>query len=465
LIFFMLVGRPPFVAQTADALRDQIRTVGVPALPQMPPWLFAVMARLLSFDASLRPKSAADVARQISAATLAAEAGRVTAGTPVAATRGVVWPTSEGGGPARDAPADAARAGSSTASSADAAAVQASAGGGASARAGSEKLPTAQESVVPFSLDDAPAEDERPHTAVRAGAAVRPGGDTVVPFSLETSPSDGSNGSGEHDQDDRGLSQISADDPDVGVVYDEDDEEEEQVKLGADGKVRRRRRRPFRLPVWRRSALARRMSRLALVPLAGLLIVGLVAGVLFYREWAATRAATERRNAQIAADAARRASLLRPAKPPEPAPLPAGHLAVKTTPSGARVWVDGEPRDKSPVTLVTKPGTHRLVVTLPGYRMLRDTVDTSKGLLWEREMFAAPHLDEGRVPLSVTCLSENKYPIFVDGRDSGELCPASDLRIEPGRHSVGVFVIPQNRIWTFDREVQLNRPHRVQFNY
>jgi hypothetical protein len=97
--------------------------------------------------------------------------------------------------------------------------------------------------------------------------------------------------------------------------------------------------------------------------------------------------------------------------------------------------------------------------------MLRDVVDTSKGVLWEREMLVAPRLDTGRVPLTVTCSTESRYPVFVDGRDSGELCPASDLRIEPGRHSVGLFVIPQNRIWTFDREVQLNRPHRVQFNY
>jgi hypothetical protein len=97
--------------------------------------------------------------------------------------------------------------------------------------------------------------------------------------------------------------------------------------------------------------------------------------------------------------------------------------------------------------------------------MLRDVVETSKGALWEREMFVAPRLDSGRVPLDVTCNTEAVYPVFVDGKDSGELCPASDLRIEPGGHSIGVFVIPQNRIWTFDREVQLNRPHRVRFNY
>jgi hypothetical protein len=58
-----------------------------------------------------------------------------------------------------------------------------------------------------------------------------------------------------------------------------------------------------------------------------------------------------------------------------------------------------------------------LVVTLPGYRMLRDVVDTGKGVLWEREMLVAPRLDGGRVSLSVTCVTETWYPVFVDGRD------------------------------------------------
>ena len=47
------------------------------------------------------------------------------------------------------------------------------------------------------------------------------------------------------------------------------------------------------------------------------------------------------------------------------------------------------------------------------------------------------------------------------GGDSGELCPASDLRIEPGRHSIGPFVIPQNRIWAFKRVGKPLRPMRA----
>jgi hypothetical protein len=471
LIFFLFTGRPPFTAPTGDALKDRI-AAGVPALPEMPPSLHALMARLLSSDAALRPKSAAVVARQISAAMLAAKAGPMAATTGVAASPAIASGATSSdavGAPVAPSPPAAGSHRGSTASrvASTRSPVAVPAPTARSARATDHTSSASAESVVPFALDEGMTDDKRPSAAARAGMAQQSVVEPVVPFSLEKASIEDSSADDAEEEDDRGagMAHISADDPDVGVVYDDDDDVEEQVEVGADGKVRRRRRRRLRIPAWYRSPLARKMSRLALVPLAGLLIVGAVAGVLFYRQWAATRAESERQNALIMAEVARRAAELRPPKPPEPAPLPAGQLAVKTTPAGAMVWLDGAQNRKTPVTFITTPASHRLVVTLPGYRMLRDVVDTSKGLVWEREMFVAPRLDSGRVPLTVTCNTEGRYPVFVDGRDSGEMCPASDLRIEPGRHSIGVFVIPQNRIWTFDREVQLNRPHRIQFNY
>jgi serine/threonine protein kinase len=445
LIYFLYSGMPPFVASSVDALIAKI-AAGPPSLPNMPHWLSAVMARLLSSEASLRPKSAVDVARQISAAMMAAEAGgmptRTAVVADVAGPLAVTPPTTiPDGGRSVLPSAPYLPATPAAAPSADEASAPAD----------------ADEAVTPFSLDEAITEDERPHAAARAAGS---GGVPVVPFSLEPAPS-----GDDDDPNDRGASDISADDPDVGVVYDDDDDEQEQVEVGADGKVKRRRRRRLRIPVWYRSPLARKMSRMALVPLVGLLMFAALAGVFFYREWAATRAESERKNQQLLAEAAQRAVQLRPPAPAESTPLPPGQLEVKTTPSGATVWLDGVQKQRTPTTLITKPGSHHLVVTLTGYRMFRDVLDTSKGLLWEREMFVAPRLDSGRVPLSVGCVTEGRYPIFVDGKDSGELCPASDLKVEPGRHSIGLFVIPQNRIWTFDREVQLNRPHRVQFNY
>jgi hypothetical protein len=51
---------------------------------------------------------------------------------------------------------------------------------------------------------------------------------------------------------------------------------------------------------------------------------------------------------------------LMPAPPAAPLPPPAGRLAITTSPDGARVIVDGEPRGVSPLNLTVSPGVHML---------------------------------------------------------------------------------------------------------
>ena len=256
---------------------------------------------------------------------------------------------------------------------------------------------------------------------------------------------------------------ISADDPDVGVVYDDDDEEDE-IEVRSDGTVkRRRRRRGIRLLAWTESAFARKIFRYAWVPGAVFLLAVVVEGYFFAQSWRVARAESQRKDQALAAEQAR----LEAAKPKlTPAPVvPSGQLVLKVTPGGAVVWLDGLEKGTTPSTILTTPGAHRLVITAPGYRMLRDVVDTSSGALFEREMVPAIFPLAGGVGLNVGCTTEGKYPVFVDGKEIGALCPIAGVRLDPGKHMIGVFVIPQNRIWTFDREIVADRPHRVQFNY
>jgi|GEM_PF-1776847 len=256
---------------------------------------------------------------------------------------------------------------------------------------------------------------------------------------------------------------VSASDPDVGVIFDEDDEEDE-IEVGPDGTVkRRRRRRAVRLLAWTKSAFARKIFRYAWVPAVVVLMVALVEGLLFAKSWREVREVSRQRDEAAAAERAK----LEAAKPklaPAPA-IPAGHLVLKVTPPGAAVWLDGKEGGSTPSTLLTQPGVHRLVITAAGYRMLRDVIDTSKGVLFEREMVPAIFPLTGSVGLNVACVTEGKYPVFIDGREIGAFCPIAGVRLDPGKHMVGVFVIPENRIWTLDREVVAERPHRVQFNY
>jgi hypothetical protein len=256
---------------------------------------------------------------------------------------------------------------------------------------------------------------------------------------------------------------ISADDPDVGAVYD-DDEGEDEIEVAADGTVkRRRRRRAIRLLEWTHSAFARKIFRYAWVPVAVFLALAAVEGYFFTQSWRAARAQSRQKDDAQAAERAR----LEAAKPrlPEVPVIPSGHLVLKVAPAGATVWLDGKEVGSTPSTILTTPAAHRLVITASGYRMLRDVVDTSKGALFEREMVPAIFPLTGSVGLNVACTTEGKFPVFIDGKEIGALCPIAGVRLDPGKHMVGVFVIPENRIWTLDREIIAERPHRVQFSY
>jgi hypothetical protein len=406
LMYFLYFGRLPFVGETPKELEACIAG-GNPEFAGLHPAMATGLARLLAYAPDARPRSAIEVVRQISVALLTASA-QVGAFAPVAAR-----PTPAG--PAAPASAQLAPAG-------------------------------------PGEVGGQPAEQERPPEPASEGgddeSEIRPF--VLVPQGEVAALADDVPGD------------ISADDPNVGVVYDDDDEEDE-VQVTADGKVRRRRRRGVRLLAWTKSAFARKLFRYAWVPIAVIVVVGGVEGYFLLQSW---RAAREQSMLRDAAQAAERARLdaTKPKLVQAPV-LPKGHIVLKVNPAGAAAWIDGQEVGTSPSTIMTKPGAHRLVITSPGYRMLRDVVDTTTGVVFEREMVPAVFPLTGSVGINVACTTEGKYPVIIDGKEIGALCPIAGVRLDPGRHMVGVFVIPENRIWTQDREVLADRPHRVQFSY
>lgn len=394
LLYYLCYGKPPFDGDSPAALLDLMRA-GPPDLPGVHPAVASCIARMLSYEASSRPKSAGEIMRQISVALLSAQAGVAQPATPVSAA--TVHELAQPTGGAMDAIV-----------------------------------------LAPVIDDTSLPDDEDNNIAVRAlvSAAQRQAGP---------------------------LGSISADDPDVGVIYDDDDDEEE-IEVGPDGKIkRRRRRRAIRLLAWTRSELAKKLFRYAWVPLLFGLVVAGVEGYFFWRSWRTARAESTRKEIAAAAEAAQlEAAKPRLEKKPE---IPAGYLVLKINPPGATVWIDGVESGTAPSTMLTKPGAHRLVITASGYRMLRDVIDTTKGVLFERDMVPAIFPLTGAVGINVACTTEGKYPVFIDGKEIGALCPIAGVRLDPGKHMVGIFVIPENRIWTLDREIVADKPHRVQFNY
>lgn len=151
---------------------------------------------------------------------------------------------------------------------------------------------------------------------------------------------------------------------------------------------------------------------------------------------------------------------------PEEAAAMRGQLTIVTTPRGATVWVDGKERGRTPLTTQTTPGAHRIVIVKPGFKMLREVTDTSEGLTIKRTLPPANINFGGTVALKVECKTEGKYPVFIDGKDTGLLCPIDSLKIPEGNRLVGLYVIPENKIWSFEREVvRGTKAHRVVFSY
>ncbi|MCG5054253.1 MAG: PEGA domain-containing protein [Myxococcales bacterium] len=157
-----------------------------------------------------------------------------------------------------------------------------------------------------------------------------------------------------------------------------------------------------------------------------------------------------------------------PAPPPVARPLPAplaaaepavappaprdaqGRVRVElsSAPPGAVVWINGGERGVTPTTVELKERHKRLLLVLPGHLPVEETLDHAT-LPATRSWTLVPATlpEPGSAAVSVTCQALGKYPISVDGKETGLLCPA-DIALAPGAHEVSVFVP-----WRFKRYV------------
>ncbi len=157
--------------------------------------------------------------------------------------------------------------------------------------------------------------------------------------------------------------------------------------------------------------------------------------------------------------------VMAPADPPPPLlALVAGHLVVETVPPGAMVWVDGVLRGKTFADIMVGEGSHRLVVIAPGYRMLRDVVDTSHGTIIRRTLTEVPAPLRGNGFVDVTCRTADRYPVLLDDEETGKLCPVSMLPTTAGKHTVGIFVPLARRVLALEVVVEAGaKPTIVRF--
>ena len=115
-------------------------------------------------------------------------------------------------------------------------------------------------------------------------------------------------------------------------------------------------------------------------------------------------------------------------------------VVVNSSPAG-RVFFDGVDKGKSPQTIKWPGGSHKLVVVAEGHKILRREVTAAGTLDLKLDPARLPEDIQGAAQIKVTCKTDGKLRIFVDGHDSGLACPAEDLSISPGKHTL-TFVDP-----------------------
>ena len=143
----------------------------------------------------------------------------------------------------------------------------------------------------------------------------------------------------------------------------------------------------------------------------------------------------------------------------------AGHLIVETVPPGAMVWVDGAFKGTTFADIVVGGGKHRVDVIAPGHRMLRDLVDTSRGAIIRRTLAEVSPAQGGQGFLDVSCRTVGTFPVLVDDKETGFLCPVKLLPTATGRHGVSIFVPTEGRSVSVEATVEVgSRPASVTFS-
>src|SRR5205085_2237067 len=118
----------------------------------------------------------------------------------------------------------------------------------------------------------------------------------------------------------------------------------------------------------------------------------------------------------------------------------AGELSIQTDPPGAALFLDGEARGETPARVANAAGKHRVVLLLDGRTMYRQTVDvpaSGRALLIALPLAAAP--PRGTAGVKVRCRTAG-LRVLIDDIDSGQSCPTERIDLEPGEHTIKLYL-------------------------
>jgi hypothetical protein len=133
-----------------------------------------------------------------------------------------------------------------------------------------------------------------------------------------------------------------------------------------------------------------------------------------------------------------------------------GGFTIESTPPGATVFVDGEPRGTTPVRLTIANGSHNLVVAEEHQKLVKRDVDVKAGGRVELSLEPArlPSELSGHAGLKVRCHSQGELRILVDGVDTGLTCPNDErISVAPGTHKIGLYSPRSGALHEVEHEV------------
>jgi len=138
----------------------------------------------------------------------------------------------------------------------------------------------------------------------------------------------------------------------------------------------------------------------------------------------------------------------------EPPAAPATLLTkLSSVPTGAQLFIDGEPRGTTPQALVLAAGEHRVVVAADGLALWRGLVDAGATISAELSPAHLPPAIEGDAGLKLVCKTPGLWRVFVDGVDTGRTCPVEErIPLVPGPHHLSLYAARG------DRTVEIERP-------
>lgn len=151
------------------------------------------------------------------------------------------------------------------------------------------------------------------------------------------------------------------------------------------------------------------------------------------------------------------------ASPASPADAGITELVVESVPKRATVYLDGTKIGKTPVTVDTARDQHRLVLIRAGHKLHIEDIKGGSKIKVEMEEVTP---SGGPAGIKVRCRQRNRYYVWVDGKETGQLCPTERIEVDLGEHTVEVYDPVTDSRRRFDVDVtQTRRSHRIRVDF